>query len=85
MICTELIKGITTPSSATGFAQVVQATIEQEQHPAQIKDYGVLLACTELGMLLPYLPSKIHFLDTASLHATFAWKIATKQIAAPWD
>ncbi|MEO0836081.1 MAG: amino acid racemase [Cyanobacteria bacterium J06642_3] len=55
IICTELIKGITTSSSATGFAQVVQATIEQE-HPAQINNYGVLLACTELGMLLPYLP-----------------------------
>ena len=85
IIVNELITGIISPESAQKFAQVVQTTIKQQKSPAQINDYGVLLACTELGMLLPYLPSEIRFLDSASLHAISAWKIATEQIAAPWD
>lgn len=83
IIVTELIKGIVSPKSAQNFTRIVQTTIKQLQ--VKINDYGVLLACTELGMLLPYLPSEIRFLDTASLHVTSAWKIATEQIVAPWD
>ncbi len=85
IIVNELITGIVSPESAQKFAQVVQTTIKQQKSPVEINDYGVLLACTELGMLLPYLPSEIRFLDSASLHAISAWKIATEQIAAPWD
>ena len=85
IIVTELIAGIVSPESANKFAQVVQTTIKQQKSPVKINEYGVLLACTELGMLLPYLPSEIRFLDSATLHAISAWKIATEQIAAPWD
>ncbi len=85
IIVTELTTGIVSPESAQKFAQVVQTTIKQQKSQVQINEYGVLLACTELGMLLPYLPSEIRFLDSASLHAISAWKIATEQIAAPWD
>ena len=85
IIISELITGIVSPESAQKFTHIVQTTIKQQKSPVPIEDYGVLLACTELGMLLPYLPSEIRFLDTASLHATAAWKIATEQIAAPWD
>ena len=85
IILTELTIGIVSSESAQKFAHIVQTTIKQQKSQISIDDYGVLLACTELGMLLPYLPPEIQFLDTASLHATSAWKIATEQIAAPWD
>lgn len=83
IIRTELTLGKVTPESAKIFAGVVQTAIKEDNDNDQQvtnNSYGVLLACTELGMLIPYLPSEIKFLDTANLHATFAWKIATGQI-----
>ena len=84
IIKTELVLGNVLPKSAADFAQVVQTTIAQAAPQARAAQIGVLLACTELGMLLPYLPPEFNGLDTAELHALAAWQIATNQLVPPW-
>lgn len=85
IIRSELTQGKVSPSSAKSFAEVVERAIKDDNNNQKITNnsYGVLLACTELGMLIPHLPSEIKFLDTANLHATWAWKIATGQMDFP--
>lgn len=84
IIKTELTLGKATPESATAFEQVIHETITRESYQTSTHRIGVLLACTELGMLLPYLPPEFNGLDTAELHALSAWKIATNQLPPPW-
>jgi aspartate racemase len=85
IIRTELTLGKVVPESAAAFVQVVQDTMGQGEGQSPVKDYGVLLACTELGMLIPHLPSDLRCLDTASLHARSAWQIATGQLLPHWQ
>lgn len=84
IIRTELTLNIVSPDSATQFAQVVQDTMNQDHSSVPAKRYGVLLACTELGLLIPYLPTDLEYLDTASLHAMSAWEISTGQSPPLW-
>lgn len=83
IIRTELTLGKVSSESARIFAEIVQTAIKEDEKQLSDNSYGVLLACTELGMLIPYLPSELKFLDTANLHATWAWKIATGQMDFP--
>ncbi|MGF1495110.1 MAG: aspartate/glutamate racemase family protein [Microcoleaceae cyanobacterium] len=85
IIRTELTLGKALPESATVFAQAVQNTMTQNEYQSSSKSCGVLLACTELSMLMPYFPSDLKCLDTASLHAMSAWQIATGQLLPHWQ
>lgn len=83
IIKTELVLGTVSPESATEFAQIVYAALAQDSYSPTDQRAGVLLACTELGMLLPHLPADLNGLDTAEIHAIAAWEIATGQRVLP--
>jgi len=84
IIRTELTLGTVSQKSAAAFIQAIKDTISPKGSCEKGRNFGVLLACTELGMLIPYLPSDFQYLDTASLHAMSAWKISTGQLSPYW-
>lgn len=80
IIRTELTLGKVSQKSVDEFSQVINDTLQGENLHAEAQSCGVLLACTELGMLIPHLPSTLNYIDTAYLHAMSAWKISTGQL-----
>jgi aspartate racemase len=69
IIFAELVRGVVTPTSALVFGDICRRLMGAGAD-------GILLACTELGMLIAKDVPRFPCLDTAEVHAEAAWRKA---------
>ena len=75
IIYEELCLGKIQPSSRDYFKNVIQNLVEQGAE-------GIILGCTEIGLLVKQEDSEVPLFDTAKIHAIEA---VNKALASQWD
>lgn len=75
IIYEELVHGTIAPSSRTFYRRVIADLIAQGAE-------GIILGCTEIGMLVDQSDSRVPLFDTTSIHAQAAARFAISPLAA---
>lgn len=78
IIYDELIRGGASEVSGKKINEIAGELLANVKKSSQGKS-ALLLACTELGMLTPFLSASANWRDTTEIHATMAWEMATAQ------
>jgi aspartate racemase len=82
IIYEELIRGVATEVSGRKLDSMAGDLLVQLEGEKGGK-CALLLACTELVLLTPFLSKSITWRDTTEIHATLSWEIATGQRPEP--
>lgn len=76
IIYDELVKGIIEPTSRAIYQQEIATLTLQGAE-------GIILGCTEIGLLLTQADSALPLFDTAQLHAEYAARWMLREVSAP--